>query len=201
MRPTATPCAAYLSESGHQHRQQRHEHDSHHHDSSGVSLLMAVQPAPAWSGAAAVLHRASDPGSSRPAQPSSPPCCFPMRANHLASKFPWASAPGCASTISAFASGFGLAIGIVRNRRLCIQQIVLARWKHAWLSAGIRLCAFEPPANATMILKASACLRTSTSGRRSDDRTNTSAHLTAVLRCIASPAQALPKRTTQLLKR
>jgi hypothetical protein len=57
---------------------------------------------------------------------------------------------------------------------------------------------FETPANATMILKASACLRTSISGRRSDDRTNTTAQLAAVLRCIVSPAPALPKKTTQL---
>ncbi len=72
---------------------------------------------------------------------------------------------------------------------------------HLALGGDSGLCAFEPPASATMILKASACLRTSTSGRRSGDRTNTSAHSTADLRCIASPAQALPKRTTQLLRR
>src|ERR1700752_4248781 len=48
---------------------------------------MVLEPPSAWSGAAAVLHRASDPGSSRSALPSSPPCCLPMCANHLASAF------------------------------------------------------------------------------------------------------------------
>src|SRR5437016_12756215 len=56
---------------------------------------MLVHPALTRSAVAAVLHRASDPGSSGLGQPSSPPCCFPMPANHLASKLLWTSALGC----------------------------------------------------------------------------------------------------------
>ena len=46
---------------------------------------MVLQPPSAWSGAAAALHRASGPGSLRPALPASPPCCLQICANHLAS--------------------------------------------------------------------------------------------------------------------
>src|SRR4029450_1851939 len=48
---------------------------------------MVLEPPSGWSAAAAVLHRASDPGSSRSALPSSPPCCLPMCVDHLASAF------------------------------------------------------------------------------------------------------------------
>jgi hypothetical protein len=52
----------------------------------------------------------------------------------------------------------------------------------------------ERAASAALILTSSACLRTSTSGRRSGDRTNTTAYLLVGRHCIASPARSLPQR-------
>src|SRR6266404_8496656 len=161
---------------------------------------MVVHPARTWSAVASVLHRASDPGSSRPGQPSSPPYCFPMPANHLASKLPWMSAPGCDQLFQALFPASGWHWDRPKSTPVHSADRIGSLEGRLPLG-GDSLVRFEPPASATMILKASACLRTSTFGRRSDDRTNTSAHLTAALCCTASPAQALPKRTTQLLKR
>src|SRR6185312_10034160 len=58
----------------------------------------------------------------------------------------------------------------------------------------------EPPAIATMTSRIPACLRTSTCGRRSADKTNTLAHSMAVRRDIASLAPASPSPTTQSLE-
>ena len=68
---------------------------------------MVLQPQSAWSGAAAIIHRATDPGSSRSALPSSPPCCLQMCANHLASAF--------ARLASAFQPFFRLRLGFMRR--------------------------------------------------------------------------------------
>src|SRR4051794_5885972 len=144
---------------------------------------MVVPPAPARSGVATVLHRASDPGSSRPAQPSSPPCCFPMRANHLASKFAWASAPSCHPPLQAL-----LPASVWhpdRRKPTPVHPAACLGSLEALLAlGGDSFGRFEPPASATMISKASAFLRTRTFCPRSDDKTHTSAPFTGAPCCI-----------------
>src|SRR4051812_50215504 len=98
-----------------------------------------------------------------------------MRANHLVSKFAWASAPSCHPPLQAL---FPASVWH-RDRRKPTPvhpAACLGSLEAPLALGGDSFVRFEPPASATMILKTSAFLCTSTFRRRSDDRSKKSPH-------------------------
>ena len=89
-------------------------------------------------------------------------------------------------------------VGVVRNRRLGIQEIdglhcedFYRCFAGSWCFAGSRLCSIPrelAAASATMISRSCSCLRTSIFAHRSADRSNASAYSKARQQDIVSPA-------------